>query len=240
MSYVAVLDMFVRFSTPLEGDEPNPYPDDRNLITVGIGCLLDTTPENGPPSFNLATSLAWVLPDGSTPTSAEVIRQLTALKQLDLRNYRANSATVLNATTIRLTPAGILKLVSERLAQDEPFLRKAFTNWDTLPADVQLFAFSVAWAEGAGFPAENPNLTRLINAGQFLLAIEHAPDANHPGQWLPAAADISTKNNPGIVPRNAQNALALSNAQLVVDRNLPRDILYWPNSPLTVSDPTVA
>lgn len=224
----SVVAAFVRFSTPLEGDELAPYPDNRNLITVGIGCLLDS------PGFALALSLVWMLPDGSRASSAEVVRQLTALKALDLRNWPANSAKVLSATTIRLTPAGVLALVTQRLEQDWAYLVGAFPAIETWPADAQLFALSIAWAEGPAWDKENPNLTRVLRLSppDFLAAIAHTPDAAHPGQYLAAAADISTKGNPGIVPRNAQNELALSNAQLVQDRGLDPSVLYWPSTPL--------
>lgn len=226
----SVAQKFVVFSTPLEGDELDPYPDNLNLITVAIGCLLDN---NG--SFALALGLGWVLPDGSLASDAEVIRQLSALKALDLRNYRADSARVLGATTIRLTAAGVLKVVEARLAQDVAYLEKAFPAFPSWPADAQLFACSIAWAEGAAWDRANPNLTRVLSlpTPDFLAAIAHAPDAAHPGQYLAAAADISTKGNPGIVPRNAQNELALSNAAIVWRKGLDRAVLHWPLSPVT-------
>jgi hypothetical protein len=226
----SVLDAFVRFSTPLEGDELAPYPDNLNLITCAIGCLIES---NG--SFALALAVPWYLPDGSRASDAEVIRQLTALKALDLRNYSVKSARVQGATTIRLKPEGVLALVAQRLEQDAAFMLRAFPALASWPADAQLFAFSIAWAEGPGWPAENPNLARVLRLAppDFLAAILHTPTAGHPGMFDAAAADISTKGNPGIVPRNAQNELALSNAALVVQRGLPIENLYWPGTPLT-------
>jgi len=224
----SVVAKFVQFSTPLEGDELAPYPDNRNLITVGIGCLLDS------PGFALALPLTWQLPDGSKASNAEVVRQLSALKALDLRNWPATSSRVLGATTIRLTQDSVLALCSARLALIEPLALEAFPAFASWPADAQLFWASICWAEGAGAAGINPNLARVLNMVPpgFLLAIEHAPDPRHPGMFLGAAADISTKNNPGIAPRNAQNALALSNAQLVQERGLDPSVLYWPSTPL--------
>lgn len=224
----SVVAKFVQFSTPLEGDELAPYPDNRNLITVGIGCLLDS------PGFALATGLTWPLPDGTQASVAEIVRQLTALKALDLRNWPATSARVLGATTIRLTQAGVLALVTQRLEQDWAYLVTRFTAIESWPADAQLFALSLAWAEGAGWDVGNPNLARVLRLvpPNFIAAIEHAPDSAHPGQFLAAAADISSKGNPGVVPRNAQNELALSNAQVVLDQQLDPSVLYWPSSPL--------
>lgn len=229
----SVLDAFVRFSSPLEGVEKNPYLDVKGLLTVGIGCLID------PPST--AAGLPWVFADGSPAPPAEVLAQLRSLKaQPALSHYSAQSATVRNATTIRLTDAGMIDLVSQRLRADEIWLRKYFPKWDTWPADAQLCACSIAWAVGAGWPTEFGNCARLLNHDppQFIEAIVHAPDANHPGQFQASAVDISTKGNPGIVPRNAQNELALSNAALVLQQGLPIDVLYWPSTPLRDTDPT--
>lgn len=224
----SVSDAFVRFSSPLEGVVNNPYLDVKGLVTVAIGCLIDPV-SNG-------VGLPWVLPGGAPAPEAVVLRQLTALKaQPNLAHFRAQSPEVLAATTIRLTDAGVVELVNKRLLANEPFLRQAFPKWDTWPADAQLCACSIAWAVGAGWPAIFGNCARLLEQDppQFLEAIEHAPDESHPGQFLPAAVDISTKGNPGIVPRNAQNELALSNAQVVLDRGLPIETLYWPRSPLS-------
>jgi hypothetical protein len=238
--FPSVIAKYVQFSTPLEGDFCSPYPDNRNLITIGIGCLLDTTRGDGPPSFGLARGLPWVLPDCSTPTDAEVVRQLTALKALNLRNYAASSHAVTSATTIRLTQAGVLALATTRVNQDWTYLASRFPAIGTWPADAQLFALSISWAEGPAWDVGNPNLARVLRLAppDFLSAIMHAPDTAHPGQYLAAAADISTKGNPGIVPRNAQNELALSNAQVVLDQKLPIDVLYWPRSPLEVAPAT--
>lgn len=223
----SVLAAFRAFSRPLEGYALNPYPDTKNLITVAIGCLIDP--------FSLALTVKWTLPDGSIAPDAEVVRQLSALKALDLRRYAFDSPSVLAATTIRLSPEQCDALVAQRMLAIEPWMLRYFPAFASWPADAQLFAYSIAWAEGAGWPALNPNLTRILKLDppQFGAAIVHAPDSAHPGHYLPAAADINATGNPGIVPRNAQNALALSNAQLVQTFGLDRSVLHWPKSPLT-------
>lgn len=226
--HASVLEAFVRFSTPLEGETHNPYLDVKGLLTVGIGCLID------PPS--MAAGLPWRLPDGSLAPAAVVQQQLASLKALQgLKSYRFDSPSVLGATTIRLDDAGILKLCDDRLKANEVWLRKYFARWNAWPADAQLCACSIAWAVGAGWPAKFGNCARQLNLDppDFLSAILHAPDASHAGQFLAAAVDISTAGNAGIVPRNAQNELALSNAALVLQRGLPIERLYWPGTPLT-------
>lgn len=225
----SVFDAFVRFSAPLEGLTHNPYLDVKGLLTVGLGCLID------PPET--AAGLPWVFADGSPVPAAEVLAQLRALKaQQGLKNYRFDSPAVLNATTIRLTDAGVLDVASKRMLANEVYLRKAFQEWDSWPADAQMFASSLAWAVGAGWPAIFINCARLLKSDppQFLLAATGSPTA-HPDD-ASAPSDISTRGNMGIVPRNAQNRLLLSNAQLVIDRGLPRDVLYWPSTPLLADE----
>lgn len=226
----SVLAHFAQYSVPLEGETHNPYLDVKGLLTVGIGCLIEGA---------MGYDLPWLI-DGQPAPRAEVIAQLRSLKaQQGLARYAYNTPAVLGATTIRLDEAGILALADARLAQDCPFMVRAFTAFDSWPADAQLFAASIAWAEGAGWAAENPNLARLLNQNPpaFSLAIQHAPDGH--GGFLAACADISTKNNPGIVPRNAQGALALSSAEIVWRKGLDRSVLHWPLSPLTDGTITV-
>lgn len=229
----SVFDAFVRFSSPLEGVTHNPYLDVKGLLTVAIGCLIDP-PEN-------ATHLPWVFADGSPAPAAEVLAQLRSLKaQQGLKNYRFDAPNVLAATTIRLTDAGVLDVVNARLLAGEPLMRKAFPAWDEWPADAQLFACSMGWAIGFGWPAIFGNCSRLLKSDppQFALCAVGAPNAKASDASAPC--DISTTNNAGIVPRNAQNRLLLTNAQVVIDQALPRDVLYWPSSPLVPDAPGVA
>lgn len=210
----SVIDAFpLKFSAPLEGCTRSPYLDVKGLLTVGIGCLID------PPET--ALTLPWEI-DGQPAPVAEVLAQLRALKaQQGLARYAWNTPAVLGATTMRLTDAGVMDLATTRLLAGEPLMRKAFPAWDSWPADAQLYACSMGWAIGFGWPAIFGNCAHLLQqtpAG-FLLAAE-------------GPSDIRTDGNPGIVPRNAQNRLCLSNAQLVQDRGLDPSTLYWPSTPL--------
>lgn len=215
------------FTRPLEGYARNPYLDIKGYPTVAEG-ILCSTPAMWRP-------LKWRLPDGSLAPQATVDAQMYALAgRASLRNDRFDSAIVLAATTIRLDDDGINEAVDTKLDSNWRYMANRFPAIDTWPADAQLFACSIAWAEGPAWDIGNPNLTRVLrlNPPDFMSAILHAPDAAHPGQYLAAAADISSKGNPGIVPRNAQNELALSNAAVVQARKLDPSVLHWPKSPL--------
>lgn len=208
----SVLDAFVAFSTPLEGSVPSLYADVKDLLTVGIGCLVDPV--------SLALPLPWVMPDGSLASQAEISRQWHEVKLK--ANPRLHWKYAAGLSTMRLTDAGVLQVADDRLKANERTLRTHFHKWDDLPADAQLCCCSMAWAVGAGFPAIFTSFTRLINAGDFGGAIE--------------ACGIKTDNNPGIVPRNAANRLCLGNARKSVALGYPEDKLWWPGVPPESSD----
>ena len=222
----SVLKQFLAFTKPLEGFTTNPYLDVKGLLTIGAGCLID------PPES--AIGLGWVLLDGTPARQRVALAQLKSLKaQPGLAHYPWNSPAVLNATRIRLTEQGVLDLADARLRAAVAFLIKYFPKLASWPADAQLCACSMAWAVGAGWPPIFGHAEHSLQASppRFLEAILHAPDPMHPGLFLPAEIDISTKGNPGIVPRNAQNELLLSNAQIVQDNELDITVLHWPKSP---------
>jgi len=221
----SVLDKFVAFTEPLEGMTRNAYLDVKGLVTVGLGCLIDPVVT--------ALPLPWVMPDGTAAPASVIEAQLNALKaQPKLAHYPALSPTVQNATTIRLTDEGVANLARQRLLAGEPLMRRAFPGWDAWPADAQLFACSMGWAIGFGWPRIFSNCARLLqqDTPSFAMAAIGSPGARPSDASAPC--DIRTEGNPGIVPRNAQNRLLLSNAQVVRDEGLDVSVLYWPSSPL--------
>jgi GH24 family phage-related lysozyme (muramidase) len=203
----AVVDRFVDFTRPLEGDVLWPYLDVLGLVTVGYGCLIDPV--------SSALPLPWKLPDG-TLASADTVRAqwagLKAQKGLAKMHFKFAAA----ATTIRLTEADAGDLLRQRMLTFEATLRTHFPTWDAFPADAQLCCMSMAWACGAGFPAIFKNFTNFANAHD----------------WPNAAkcAAIRTDGNPGIVPRNAQNQLCLANATAAAAGGLPPEQLFWPGT----------
>jgi hypothetical protein len=230
--YQSVADAFpLRFSATLEGYTHNAYLDVKGLVTVGIGCLIDPVV--------MALSLPWVKPDG-TPAPASLIEsELESLKaQQGLKNYPAGSKQVLGATTIRLTDDGVASLCRSRMLANEVFLRRAFTQYDVWPADAQMFAHSMAWAIGAGWPGIFGHCTQLLRQTPPQFGLCAVGSAGARPEDASAPCDISTEGNAGIIPRNAQNRLMLVNAQLVQDRGLPTDVLYWPSSPIRDTEPS--
>jgi len=210
----SVVDRFREFSVRFEGLVHWPYLDVKGLVTVGIGNLIDPV--------SSALELPWVL-EGTTDraTPEQVIADWNNLKaQTRLSKLHFNYARPV--TKIRLTDEGVDTLVRSKLLANESYMRKHLPDWDSWPADAQLFASSMAWAVGPGWVGIFKNCTA------FLLK----------GDWENAAkcAAIKTEGNPGIVPRNAANLVCLHNAQTVALRKLDPAQLYWPGHPDPVGD----
>lgn len=225
----AVLQVFPKiFTGPLEGANIYwLYQDVKHLITTARGNLVDGTP--GPNPWTPALALPWKMPDGTLASKAEVIRQWQAFKaQPEMAGYSAYSKTVQNATTIRLTEEDVDALVMKQLLANEVVLRSFFHDWDQWCADAQLAASSLGWAVGPAWPKIFGNCTRSLLAGKFHEVTIRPIGAD--GKEQPCECDISTKNNAGVIPRNAQNRLCFNNAQIVQDFNLDPETLYWPNA----------
>ena len=204
----SVLDRFVDFTAPLEGVVPSLYVDVKQLLTVGIGCLVDPV--------SLALSLPWVMPDGSPASQSEIATQWRKVKADAARLSKLHWKYAAKLTTMRLTDEGVLAVARGRLLANEKIMRGHFPNWDLFPADAQLACCSMSWAIGADWPRIFGNMKAACNAQNWTAAI--------------ASCAIRTEGNPGIVPRNAANKLCLANAQQVLAQGLPLDTLFWPGT----------
>lgn len=194
-----VRDAFVPFTAPLEGVVRHMYLDVKALVTVGIGNLIDP--------IQLALPLPFMRPDGTPAGRDEIAAEWLRLKS-DLNAAHKGHRYAATITRLRLTDDGVRDLVARKLAQNDAFLQERFPGWEEWPADAQLGTLSMAWACGPAF-----RFARL-------------EAALRKRDWLTAAQEcrIDTTNNPGIIPRNAQNAMLYRNAALAEDPAL----LYWP------------
>lgn len=225
----AVLDQYVKFTSPLEGVFLWMYQDVKFLITTGIGNLIDASQNNPAHPEAPALLLPWKHPDGHLATATEIAAEWRAFKaQPNMAHYPASSKTVENATTLRLSMADVLELVDNVMKQNEVQLKKVFPDWDHWSADAQIAAISMTWAVGAGVFGVFGNCRASLLKGHFHEVTIRQLDKN--GVEQPSECDISTHNNAGIVPRNAQNRLCFNNAQIVVDSGLDPEVLCWPNA----------
>jgi GH24 family phage-related lysozyme (muramidase) len=205
-----VISNWVAVNQPLEGVLPFMYTDALNLVTTGMGNLVDSSQSGSSTPWAPALALPWKNPDGSLADQATVIAQWQAVKNGGV-NSSVNAGPL---TTIRLDADGIQQAVQTTLDSNEALLRSYFPNWDNLPADAQAAIMSMAWAMGAGFPATFVQFTADINAGNFAQA---ANDSNFQGV--------------GVSQRIAMDKAMLNNAQIVADNGYDPTVLYWPNLP---------
>lgn len=203
-------EQYHAFSAPLEGRVPGMYVDCLGLITCAVGCLIDPS--------SLALQAHWVLEDGSPASDAQIVADWSLLKAGKDHFSKLHWKYALAATKCRLTEDEIDRLVQHRLALAEADMRRAFPEWDTLPADAQLACLSMCWAVGSGWPGPNhfPHLAECVREQDWAGCV--------------ANCEIRTAGNPGVVPRNAKNKLCFLNAAAVKSAGSDPGVLHWPNA----------
>lgn len=197
----SVVEIFPKFTAPLEGCVLWPYQDILGLVTIGYGCLIE--PEG------LAAAVKGWTGSPSLATIAAEWNKVNALpKAMHFNRYK-------DSCSLRLTQGGVDALLQERMELFEGTLKHFFPAWDDFPADAQLAIMAMAWACGAGFPET------FTNFSSFVLKRD----------WVNAArcAKIREDGNPGVHPRNLQVQLCLANAAAIDDGNYGTPALYWPN-----------
>lgn len=202
----STIEAFLSFTEPLEGRVAYMYLDIKNLITTGVGNLIDPV--------SAALDLPWKI-DGRRATRDEIQAdwdKLKARSELSKRHHKFAA----EVTRVRLEPADIDVLVLGKLTANERFLKKDFPDWDQFPADAQLGICSMAWALGAGFSRTFKNFAAAANRQDWEAAS--------------AACKIKSDDNPGVVPRNRANELCFGNAAFVRGHGLPLDALHWPKA----------
>jgi GH24 family phage-related lysozyme (muramidase) len=179
--YQSVKDNFVRFTSVFEGVVPHMYLDVKQLVTIGIGDLIDP--------IGTAIVLPFAHVDGTPATKGEISDEWMHVKGTGAVGARLGHLYTARFCTLHLTDEGIAEVVGQREDTDERFTKGRFPDWDTWPADAQLATLSMDWAMGPGF-----------NFPAFqACALKR--------DWSGCADNcrINTAGNPGVVPRNAAN-----------------------------------
>jgi len=219
----SVREAFIPFTLPLEGALPGHvgitwmYPDVKNLVSTGLGNLIDP--------IGFALPLPFVHLDGRPATRDEIAAEWHRIKNLppDAKGRTAAQLGHLYAkphTTLRLTNDGIKQLVAAKLNSNENVIRATFAEWEEWPADAQLATHSMAWACGAGIfnpragRAHWPKLTAALHARDFRTAAVEC--------FMPEEKTIG-----GLRPRNKANRILYRNAAIVQSR-LDPDTLFYP------------
>jgi len=208
---------FTTFTARFEGSTRFMYLDDRGLVTVGKGNLIDMSLD---PSgrgrllpFAPAFELEWEDASGRPANQIQIRAEWMRVKQLQAMKGDGGGAFGKGAQLFA-TAASIAKLIEADLADDERVLRNLLPGYDTFEADAQLAILDMAWAMGPGFVHGYPRWTAAAIAGQ----------------WGTAAQECAITHpvNDSITARNAANALLFRNAAQVRARKLAAEALYYP------------
>ena len=138
-----VREQFPEFTVRFEGRVATMYADRAELITIGLGCLIDPLP--------LALGLPFRDSAGRVATRAEIQAEWLRLKAMTLGRWHWRVQATRAGLKLRLDEATIDNLARTRLDAAEAYLRKTLPEWDEWPAEAQLATLSMAWAAGAGF-----------------------------------------------------------------------------------------
>jgi len=209
--YPAVQAEFWSFTKALEGYVRSMYVDVKDLVTTGVGNLIDPLP--------LALGLPWVvLATGARATATEITAEWHAVKEGRIPAHRGQRP-------LALTDDDVRHLVDERLQHNESYLARRWASWGAWPADAQLGAHSIAWAAGAAWRAPHFDALAEANTAPGWALVAGKPStADHGQAWL------RDEGNPGLRKRNLENKMLFLNASHVLAKALPRDRLYYPRS----------
>jgi hypothetical protein len=219
----SVLQAFPSFSTGFESRLPFMYLDVKNLVTTGIGNLIDPVAE--------ALVLPWKR-DGSLVSRDEIQNAWNTVKSRTDLAPRGGGAFA-GVTTLRLDQGAIDNLVAEKAHANDAMIRSQFPAYDTWPADAQLAIHSDAWAQGASFRGW-PHLVAALNASppDFMAA------AGPPGLGSAAEAGanpalrgqawLNDAGNPGLRPRNIANKILWQNAARSLAGGFDPETLLYP------------
>lgn len=217
------LDDWRRLNTPFEGRVPCMYLDVKGLVTCGVGNLIDPV--------DRALRLRWRHGVDGPYADPQTVRDAwRVVKQCGMA-HRGWRAYALGLNDLRLDDAEIDRLVQSALFANERYLVERHVphdEWISWPADAQMFALSMAWALGAGWPAkpDRHELWSLMRARRWLEAR--------------AVCGLREDNNAGVKPRNVANRRMLKNAAVVDETGSDPDVLHWPRElELPLEAPTV-
>jgi len=214
-----VQEHFRAFNEPIEGSISYMYADVKQLVTVGVGNLIDPV--------ELATELPFrwknkpgVATPGALANGDDITGEWHRIKN-DPQLAKAGHTACAPITNLELDNDAINDLIQKRLSDNESFLKRhsQFNNFEDWPADAQLAVLSMAWAMGAAGVLGFPKFCAACAATDFRNAA--------------AECQMSEAGNPGVAPRNRANRTLLLNAATVVEgesAGLQREILYYPKA----------
>ena len=113
------------------------YTDSKGLVTTGTGNLIDPV--------GVACAIPdWVRADGSPATQGDIVMAWGAVKGAW---PKVQSTRCAGLTTLRLTPAGVTRLLMRTVAQDWAYLQRPFPRSNTWPVTLS-YAFCPSRGRG--------------------------------------------------------------------------------------------
>lgn len=217
--YPSVASAFWNFSVAKEGYLDFMYADVKNLVTTGVGNLIDSGGSDG---YGPALNLPWKhRGTGILASNQEIVDAFRTVKNAGLSQKGGGAYRGL--TDLYLSADDIQQLVDAKLASDEYILRQKYPGYDGWPADAQLGILSMAWAAGPSFYF--PKFAAAVNqpVPDFFTAADEShmaglnkdrEDANHQlfvnaGNVLSAGFDPSILYYPGEVQARGPSSLGL-------------------------------
>ncbi len=250
---------FFEYSVKHEGFTPFMYCDTLNLVTTGIGNLIDFGPRNShevtPQAMAPAMGLPWKRKGsgwttknpvaGGALSQSEIAAAWATTKKLDEESpgaaMKGGFTTYPGLTDATLDMDGIRVLFNRTLGSNENTLRKNYPNYDSAPADAQMAISSMAWACGAAFfPALRPHPNLPPGPGNVPF-FQRFHDAFVSGDFTTCVDACQFKGGGSVTDprsRNHDNAIMFQNAANVVKAGGDLDLLFFPrtsNSPAAVT-----
>jgi len=228
-----IQETFFDFSAQREGFTPFMYCDTLNLVTTGIGNLIDSGPRNGfdisdgamAPAMNLPwkhKGPGWTSknPIAGELASKEEIRECwirTKLKEQETPGFNKKGGfAYANFQPLTLDLQGLKDLFNRTLSSFDKQLSQRYSAYDTAPADAQQAILSMAWAMGPAF--NFPAFKTAFNASDFRKAGELS-------FFKGGGGSIDARTG-----RNRENVIMFTNAADVLKAGADPDQLFFPGT----------
>ena len=242
-----VRDNFFKYSAEHEGFTPFMYCDVLNLVTTGIGNLIDAGPNNPGPStaararLNNVVSQAAMQPalnlewfhkgpgwGSKNPVTAGVASQQEVIDAWT-RTKRQNELSpdfsqrggfaYAGLTDLTLSMDGLKTLFNKTLTNFDATLSKRYLGYENWPADAQFALLSMSWAMGPAF-----------NFPSFKAAVDRLDFAQAAVLSFFKGGGGSLDNRAG---RNKDNELMFNNAAAALKGGADLGLFFFPGSPGT-------
>lgn len=227
-----VRDGFFDYSAKREGFTPFMYADTLNLITTGIGNLIDAGPRNStevtPQAMAPAMGLPWFhkgpgwnpknpVTDGVRASQSEIADAWAATKRAGIQAQ--GGFKYQNTTSLTLDMDGLKTLFNKTLSSFDAALAKHYPGYEQWPADAQLAILSMSWAMG---PAFHP---ALGFQGFFNAVSREDFEAAKPEAVFKGGGSLTDPKS-----RNFAHQIMFQNAANVVKAGADRDRLFFPGT----------